>query len=190
MYTETFMDMEQIFELLDGKYIDEDSIDIGAFGDVYLNIDVDRFKNDNNVTEDSVLYYIDDCAVTFYSEVSEMVLAVERMAITREYDLQSIIDSMEICESVIYDDYIKLQSKYQDFKKSVIDVIKSKIRKEVRITKGKYVSDKLNGDTYFQLRNYNNNNVSFVLNEWWRRLNKPIEFVNIGNDETIYIAND
>lgn len=190
MYTETFMDMEQIFELLDGKYIDEDSIDIGAFGDVYMVIDVDRFKNDNNITEDSVLYYVDECAVTYYSEISEIILTVERFAISREYDLKYLIDSMEICGNVTIDEYIKLKNKYHDFKESVIDVIKSKIRKEVRITKGKYVSDKLNGDTYFQLRNYNNNNVSFVLNEWWRRLNKPIEFVNIGNDETIYIAND
>lgn len=112
------------------------------------------------------------------------------MAISREYDLKWIIDSMEICAETAVDDYITLKNIYENFKESVIDAIKSKIRKEVKISKGKYVSDKLSGDTYFQLRNYQNNNISFVINQWWRRFNKPIEFVNIGDDKTIFIAND
>lgn len=189
MYTD-FIDIKQISRLLDGKYIDKNSIDIGAFGDVYINIDVDRLKKDNDIADDSMLYYIDDCTVTFYSEISEIVLTVERMAISREYDLKWIIDSMEICAETAVDDYITLKNIYENFKESVIDVIKSKIRKEVKIPKGKYVSDKLSGDTYFQLRNYQNNNISFVINQWWRRLNKPIDFVNIGDDKTIFIAND
>ena len=189
MHTD-YIDIKQISRLLDGKYIDKNSIDIGAFGDVYINIDVDRLKKDNDIADDSMLYYIDDCAVIFYSEISEIVLTVERMAISREYDLKWIIDSMEICAETAVDDYITLKNIYEKFKESVIDVIKSKIRKEVKIPKGKYVSDKLSGDTYFQLRNYQNNNISFVINQWWRRLNKPIEFVNIGDDKTIFIAND
>ena len=189
MHTD-FIDIKQISRLLDGKYIDKNSIDIGAFGDVYINIDVDRLKKDNDIADDSMLYYIDDCAVTFYSEISEIVLTVERMAISREYDLKWIIDSMEICAETAVDDYITLKNIYENFKESVIDVIKSKIRKEVKIPKGKYVSDKLSGDTYFQLRNYQNNNISFVINQWWRRFNKQIEFVNIGDDKTIFIAND
>lgn len=180
----------QISDLLDGEYIDKNKIEIGDFGDVCIAIDVDRFKNDNNITDDSILYYIDDCTVTFIPEISEIVLAVERMSIIREYDLECIIGSMELSDDCADDSYIKFKNKYHDFKESVIDAIKSQIRKEVRITKGKYVSDKLNGDTYFQLRSYKNHNISFVLNQWWRRLNKPIEFVNVGNDKTICIAND
>lgn len=174
-----------IFSFIDKKCLKVDELNIYK-GNIIIPISIDDIKPYDDNYED-MLKYVDECIVKYDTINRHIFIEVDSFAVIHRYDLQLGLDKIKLYGNT---EYNKLKDMYDDFERFLVYITKLKIRNKIKsmCLTGKFVSDNITNDTYMQSRVVNNDKYFWIINQWWDKINNPIEFINIGNDDTIFIA--
>lgn len=174
-----------IFSFIDKHYLKVDELNIYK-GNIIIPISIDDVKSYDDNCKD-MLKYVDECTVKYDTVNKHIVIEVNSFAVIHRYDLQLILDKIKLYGK---NEYNRFKDMYDDFEKFLVYITKFKIRNKIKsiYLTGKFVSDNIANDTYMQSRIVNNDEYFWIINQWWDKINSPIEFINIGNDNTIFIA--
>ena len=167
-----------IFSLLNEDFLLEEYLEIEQGGVVLIPMNTIRVS-------DVLLYPVDECIAQYDTVSRECVLKIESFAVIHTYDLSFILSLMNLRNHADYD---KFKEIYNRFTKRIMDVTKQEIRKRITTDKGNFVKDKIDDDTYFQLRLHDDSNIYFIINKWWDKIKQPINFVDVGDKQTVFIA--
>lgn len=131
----------------------------------------------------------------FYIQFNPMTGMAESFAIT--HNGKTYVRTHEYIKGTLYfmevlgfPEYALFNQKYIDFNNKAIEWVKQQLRAIMIDLQGFCYKDKIDYDTYFQLRNVEKQDVFYIINKWWKQLkNDDITWVDITNgDENIYIA--
>lgn len=181
--------------LLNHDLIDFDALEFDSSGIIFLPLITSKVPKPNEPFENEDLKMHISDALDF----GEMWFTYEPVSHTVESLVieNGCIQQQIFCDSTVYfigqakhPEYAQYKLSYDKF----IDDIKEKLKEQIRVimteVKGEFVKDKFIKDTYFQVRQYNQNDIFYGVNKWWKSLfSGEINFVDVVNgDGTVYIA--
>ena len=167
-----------IFSLLNEDFLLEEYLEIEQEGIILIPMNTTK-------ASEVLLYPVDECIAQYDTLSQECVLKIESFAVIHTYDLSFILSLMNLHK---YTDYDKFKEIYSRFTKRIMDATKQEIRKRITTDKGNFVKDKIDDDTYFQLRLHDDSDIYFIINKWWDKIKQPINFVDVGDKQTVFIA--
>ena len=185
---------EYIFSLLDINLIDFNNIDFDTDNDtISLPIITTNVPIITDNLDDDMCLFINDAILDgdmwfTYNAVNHNIeaLAVECHAVQSTTEIANIISLIEYQ----YSEYEKYKTTYDNFNALVKEHLKQQIRKIMTDVKGEFVKDKFIKDIYLQARQYNGENIYYVISHWWEKVAKgKVDFVDIDNGEgTVFVA--
>lgn len=185
-------DNKYILSLINVDFINFDLSEIKKDGMVHLVLDskkllrpVTRPSSENWILDN--LSKTEYCCIIFNpSENRCEELLVEHHAVVYNYNYVSLMYFMEMLNYPEYENY-KFQC--DNFGKNIMEWLKSQIRTMMLDLPGKFINDTIKKDTYFQMRNYECQNIYYIICRWWEKLkNDEISLVDIINDGSLFIA--
>lgn len=182
--------------LLNTEYIDFNNSVICKDGTVNIMLDTRRIPKPNFKVDDKDwilknLSESNECYIKFDPEQGiAKGLFIEFYAVLHKYEFVYIA---VICymKELNHPEYQKYKCMYDEFNSKVMEWIKSRIRIIFQDTKGNLIDDIIKKDTYFQKREYNHNNVYYIVYQWWKKvLKSSVSFTNVASDEngSVFIA--
>lgn len=189
---------DYLFSILDTKYIKTFKFS----GDkIYAILDIDKLPRPDFEYEFrggiSEFLAIKDCYEMDNDVEASLIIQDKNIDITWEthavnhivFDMfTDYIDNLKCFE---FNRYYAVQQMYNRFIVNVQQLILLLLQKKVSNSnpKGKFVSDFIQGDTYFQNRVHNGNELFYVLGNWQKRMNnnQVVEWADISNNG-VYIA--
>ena len=205
-----------LIDIINEKYIDLDNSFIGNNGEIFLKIKIDilpiphfeiktkhglvrtyysvkevleRFINPSSIEQNN--YYI-VCDFTGKpidlrgtTNVCDKIIGV--------YNHCNIINEiLTTMNDLKYPDYTKYSEQTKVFSRFVRVWISNKIRISSLFdnTKGEFVADGITGNVYLQRRNCNNEDIFYIIPEWWDNLaSGMVEWTDVDNgDEKTFVS--
>lgn len=183
------------FSLFDVNLIDFDLFEYDKYGVISLPLITSKLPKpnapfDNEDTMMMITDAIDDGGMWFtFEPVTHTVetLVIESHCIQQQIFCDSTIYFMEQAK---HPDYEQYKISYNKFVIDIKEEIKERIRNLMTEAKGEFVKDNLIKDTYFQVRQFNDNKIFYGINKWWKGLYEgKVDFVDVVNGEgTVYIS--
>ena len=175
--------------LLNVDYIDFDNSVINSDGTVDIMLDTQKIPNpscalniDDWVFEN--LSDSDECYIKFNPEqgVAEGIF-IEYYAVLHKYEF-IYVTTLFFMKELNHSEYIRYKHMYDEFNSKVMEWVKSRIRDIIPNTKGNFISDQIEEDTYFQKREYNHSDIYYIIYQWWNKvLNNHVDFINATGSE-------
>ena len=183
------------FSLFDVNLIDFDMLEYDKNGIISLplitsNLPKPNEPFDNEETMVMITDAIDYGDVWFtYNAIDHKVeeLVVEIHCIQQQISFDNALCFMEQIQHPEYEQY---KMSYDKFVANIKGELKKQIRKLMTDVKGEFSKDNFIKDTYFQVRQFDNKEIFYVIHNWWKGLcDGEINFVDVVNGEgTVYIA--
>ena len=185
---------EYIFSLFDISLIDFNNIDFDT-NDVTISLPIITSNVPiitDNLDDDMCLFINDailDGDIWFtYNAIDHNVemFVAECHAVQSTTEIANIISLMEYQ----HPEYEKYKTAYDNFNALVKEHLKQQIRKLMTDVKGDFSKDNFIKDTYFQVRQFGDKEIFYVIHNWWKGLcDGEINFVDVVNGEgTVFIA--
>lgn len=182
--------------LLNVDYIDFDNSVINSDGTVDIMLDTQKIPKPSCAVniDDWVFENLsdsDECYVKFNPEqgVAEGIF-IEYYAVLHKYEFV-YITTLFFMKELNHSEYIRYKHMYDEFNSNVMEWVKSRIRDIIPNTKGNFLSDQIEKDTYFQKREYNHSDIYYIIYQWWDKvLNNHVDFINATGSEngSVFIA--
>ena len=183
------------FTLFDINLIDFDMLEYDKNGIISLPLITSNLPKPNEPfdNEDTMMMITD--AINYgdmwftYNAINHKVeeLVTEIHCIQQQISFDNTIYFMEQIQTPEYKQY---KMSYDKFVADVKGELKKQIRKLMTDVKGKFSKDNFIKDTYFQVRQFDDKEIFYVIHNWWKGLCEgEINFVDVVNGEgTVFIA--
>ena len=183
------------FSLFDVNLIDFDMLEYDKNGIISLPLITSNLPKPNEPFDDEdtmamIADAIDYGDVWFtYNAIDHKVeeLVVEIHCIQQQISFDNALCFMEQIQHPEYEQY---KMSYDNFNALVKERLEKQIRKLMTEVKGEFSKDKFIKDTYFQVRQFGDKEIFYVIHNWWKGLCEgEINFVDVVNGEgTVFIA--
>ena len=183
------------FSLFDVNLIDFDTLEYDRNGILSLPLITSNLPKPNEPfdNEDTMVMITD--AINYgdmwftYNVIDHKVeeLVTEIHCIQQQISCDSVICFMGQAKHPEYEQH---KMSYDNFNALVKERLEKQIRKLMTEVKGEFSKDKFIKDTYFQVRQFGDKEIFYVIHNWWKGLcDGEINFVDVVNGEgTVYIA--
>lgn len=169
------------FSLFDVNLIDFDLLECNEYGDILLPLNMSKITYPEEYFNPNMWFVYDPTHNSIES------LIIEEVCFQK---LISCASTIFFLGKIGHPDYNKYAKSYGVFISNIQQVLKHKLRSIMTEVKGEFVNDNILEDTYFQKRNYNQQDIYYIINKWWNALiYEEVNFVDVVNGKgTVYIA--
>ena len=183
------------FSLFDVNLIDFDMLEYDKNGIISLPLITSNLPKPNEPFDDEDTMTMITDAIDYgdmwftYNAIDHKVeeLVTEIHCIQQQISCDSVICFMGQAK---HPDYERYKMSYDKFVSDIKGELKQQIRKLMTEVKGEFSKDNFIGDTYFQVRKFDDKEIFYGIHNWWKGLCEgEINFVDVVNGEgTVYIA--
>ena len=183
------------FSLFDVNLIDFNMLEYDKNGIISLPLITSNLPKPNEPFDDEDTMTMITDAIDYgdmwftYNAIDHKVeeLVAEIHCIQQQISCDSVIYFMEQTQHLEYEQY---KMSYDKFITDIKEELKNQIRKLMTEVKGEFSKDNFIGDTYFQVRKFDDKEIFYGIHNWWKGLCEgEINFVDVVNGEgTVYIA--
>ena len=183
------------FSLFDVNLIDFDMLEYDKNGIISLPLITSNLPKPNEPFDDEDTMTMITDAIDYgdmwftYNAIDHKVeeLVVEIHCIQQQISFDNALCFMEQIQHPEYEQY---KMSYDKFVANIKGELKKQIRKLMTEVKGEFSKDNFIKDTYFQVRQFGDKEIFYVIHNWWKGLcDGEINFVDVVNGEgTVFIA--
>ena len=183
------------FSLFDINLIDFDMLEYDKNGIISLPLITSNLPKPNEPFDDEDTMTMISDAIDYgdmwftYNSIDHKVeeLVVEIHCIQQQISFDNALCFMG---QIQHPEYKQYKMSYDNFNALVKERLKKQIGKLMTDVKGKFSKDNFIKDTYFQVRQFDDKEIFYVIHNWWKGLCEgEINFVDVVNGEgTVFIA--
>ena len=183
------------FSLFDVNLIDFDMLEYDRNGIISLPLITSNLPKPNEPFDDEDTMVMITDAIDYgdmwftYNAIDHKVeeLVVEIHCIQQQISCENALYFME---KIQHPEYKQYKISFDNFVADIKEKLKEQIRKLMTDVKGEFLKDNFIKDTYFQVRQFDDKEIFYVIHNWWKGLCEgKINFVDVVNGEgTVYIA--
>ena len=183
------------FSLFDVNLIDFDMLEYDKNGIISLPLITSNIPKPNEPFDDEDTMTMITDAIDYgdmwftYNAINHKVeeLVIEVHCIQQQISCDNALCFMK---QIQHPEYKQYKMSYDKFVANIKGELKKQIRKLMTEVKGEFSKDNFIKDTYFQVRQFDNKEIFYVIHNWWKGLcDGEINFVDVVNGEgTVYIA--
>ena len=183
------------FSLFDVNLIDFDMLEYDRNGILSLPLITSNLPKPNEPFDDEDTMTMITDAIDYgdmwftYNAIEHKVeeLVIEIHCIQQQISFDNALCFMEQIQHPEYEQY---KMSYDKFVSDIKGELKQQIRKLMTEVKGEFSKDNFIKDTYFQVRQFGDKEIFYVIHNWWKVLcDEEINFVDVVNGEgTVFIA--